>query len=196
MNSYREKVLLHMCCAPCATHCVEALRAEGFEPVLFFSNSNISPPDEYRKRLDTARQYSRIASVQLIEDSYLPEEWRKAVAGFENEREGGARCSLCFAHNLRRTSFCAARLGFRLFTTTLTVSPHKRSETVFAAAKTAAAEVRSLRAGTGIEFLERNFKKQGGFLHSVELSARYGLYRQNYCGCSFSIRTAPAAAVQ
>ena len=107
--------------------------------------------------------------------------WERAVAGFEAEPEGGARCDRCFRHNLARAAAKAAELGFESFSTTLTVSPHKSSPRVFAAGRAAAAE----RPG-GPAFEERDFKKRDGFLDSVRLAKAYGLYRQDYCGCRFS----------
>ena len=171
------KVLLHTCCAPCASHCVFALREKGFDVTLFFSNANIAPHDEFEKRLASAEVLARETGAELIVDHPDHEEWTEVVAkGFEDAPEGGARCERCFRYSLSRTFQAARENGFGAFATSLTVSPHKRSETVFAAGREVGGEM----------FLEENFKKKNGFLRSLELSEKYGLYRQNYCGCEFS----------
>lgn len=173
------KLLLHTCCAPCASHCVFALLEKGHEVALFFSNANIAPKEEFERRLASAELLARETGVELLVDKPEHEEWLKCVAaGLEGEPEGGKRCEKCFRYSLKRTAAAAAAGGFDAFTTSLTVSPHKRSETVFAAG----------RLEGGARFLEENFKKKNGFLHSLELSKKYGLYRQSYCGCEFSLR--------
>lgn len=170
-----KRLLLHVCCGPCATHSVEALAAE-YALTLFFSNSNIAPRAEYDKRLDAARRLASICDVPLVEDEYAHARWRAWVAGLEAEPEGGGRCEKCFAYNLRRTARYARAHGFDLFSTTLTISPHKDTRTI-------------LRVGQAAgDFLAVDLKKKGGFQRSVELSRAYGLYRQNFCGCEFSAR--------
>lgn len=176
-------ILLHACCGPCSTHCVRALRAAGFEPVLFYSNSNIDTGEEWAKRLAALRKFADAESVEVLADPWDGAEWERSVAaGFESEKEGGARCDRCFLHNLSRAAAEAAARGFGSFSTTLTVSPHKSSPRVFAAGRAAEAA-----AGAGkTRFEPFDFKKKGGFAESVELSRKYGLYRQSYCGCRFS----------
>ncbi len=176
-----RRILLHACCGPCSTHCVRELRESGVEPVLFYSNSNIDTEEEFGKRLAALRAFAAAEGIEVLVDAYDPASWERAVAGFEAEPEGGARCDRCFRHNLARAVAKAAELGFEAFSTTLTVSPHKSSPRVFAAGRAAAAE----RPG-GPAFEERDFKKRDGFLDSVRLAKAYGLYRQDYCGCRFS----------
>ena len=176
-----RRILLHACCGPCSTHCVRELRESGVEPVLFYSNSNIDTEEEFEKRLAALRAFAAAEGVEVLVDAYDSASWERAVAGFEAEPEGGARCDRCFRHNLARAAAKAAELGFGAFSTTLTVSPHKSSPRVFAAGRAAAAE----RPG-GPAFEERDFKKRDGFLDSVRLAKAYGLYRQDYCGCRFS----------
>jgi predicted adenine nucleotide alpha hydrolase (AANH) superfamily ATPase len=168
-----ERVLLHVCCAPCATHCIRVLR-ESHDVTLFFSNSNIDPPDEYLKRLAEARNLASRTGLALIEDAYDHALWLERVRGMEHEPERGARCLACFAFSLERTARSAREHGLALFTTTLSVSPHKDSAAIF-------------RVGQALgPFLAADFKKQDGFRRSVELSRQMGLYRQGYCGCEFS----------
>jgi hypothetical protein len=178
MTAPRQRILLHVCCAPCATHSIEKLGAT-YDVTLFFSNSNIHPRDEYETRLAQARKLADLTGCRLIEDAYDHAAWLAFIAGFEAEPEKGRRCLKCFEYNLARAAQCARRNGFDGFTTTLTISPHKRSPDIF-------------RVGAGLgDFLAVDFKKRDGFRRSIELSRQYGLYRQAYCGCEFSRRTAP-----
>ncbi len=174
------KILLHACCGPCASACVERLREAGRDVTLFFSNANIAPEEEYLRRRDAARHLAEIVGIPFVEDTGVSHaEWLEKVAkGLEKEPEGGARCRKCFAFSLARAAAYAKEHGFESFTTSLTVSPHKRSETVFEAGREAG----------GASFAEENFKKRDGFKRSTVLAAEYGLYRQKYCGCEFSMR--------
>lgn len=171
-----KNILLHTCCAPCASTSGERLKDEGWDFTLFYSNSNIFPKSEYLKRLESANKLANIWNVPLVTDSWDHEQWKEFVKGHEKEQEGGSRCSLCFEFNLKRTADKAAELGFSAFTTTLTLGPYKNSKVIF--------NIASVFPG----FKEFNFKKKNGFMRSVELSRKYELYRQNYCGCEFSIR--------
>lgn len=169
-----RRLLLHVCCAPCAAHAVERVRAEGWAVTLFFANSNIAPSDEYERRLDTARDLARRCACVLLVDTYDHDAWLAAVRGLEDEPEKGRRCLVCFRFSLERTAQRAAADGFDGFATTLTISPHKRSADI-------------LRIGADLErFVALDFKKQDGFRRSTELAREYGLYRQNTCGCEFS----------
>jgi Uncharacterized protein conserved in bacteria len=173
------RVLLHSCCGPCASHCLLALRDAGHEPVLFFSNSNIAPSEEFERRLAALRQLADATAAEVVVDPPDHARWLEEVAaGYEDCREGGARCARCFRFSLRRAAESLDRLGAEAFTTSLTVSPHKRSASVFEAG----------REVGGDRFLPVDFKKRDGFLHSIKLAEQYGLYRQNYCGCEFSVR--------
>ena len=178
-----NRVLLHACCGPCASHCVPELRARGREPVVFFSNSNLDTREEYERRLAAARRLAEAEGARLVADPYDPASWERAVAGLEGEPEGGARCDRCFRHNLGRAAAMAAAAGVPAFTTSLTVSPHKSSPRVFAAGRAAAAETPGAPP-----FLEVDFKKRDGFLDSVRRARALGLYRQDYCGCRYSKR--------
>lgn len=173
------RILLHACCAPCASHCVETLRQLGHEVTLFYSNSNIAPHEEFLKRLDAVKHLAACMEIPVIIDERMHDRWlAEAAAGFEEEKECGLRCERCFAFSLRRTHEAMSTRGFEGFTTSLSVSPHKSAPTLF-------------KVGRMIDprrFLAIDFKKDNGFQHSIELSKRLGLYRQNYCGCEFSMR--------
>lgn len=175
-----RRLLLHACCGPCSTACVERLREEGVEPVILFANDNIDTREEFERRLAALESFAREAGVEVRVKPYDHAAWREAVRGLEGEPEGGARCSACFRHNLAAAAEAAEKAGTGGFTTSLTVSPHKHSAQVFEAGH--AAET------PGAAFAEWNFKKRGGFQRSIALAARYGLYRQDYCGCEFSRR--------
>jgi predicted adenine nucleotide alpha hydrolase (AANH) superfamily ATPase len=169
-------LLLHVCCGPCAAGAIERLK-NNYLVTLFFSNSNIWPEQEYRKRLDAARKLAHALGLPLVEDNYDHSAWLSHVRGFEEEPEGGSRCELCFGFNLLRTAEYARQHNFDHVATTLTISPHKSSATIFT-------------VGEQIEgFLPIDFKKKDGFKRSIELSKNHNLYRQNYCGCEFSHAT-------
>ena len=179
-------VALHACCGPCASACAPRLAELGHAVTLLFANSNIDTPEEFARRRDAARRLAEHDGIPFAELPYDHDDWLRNVAtGFEDAPEKGERCARCFRYNLDRTAAFAAAHGLDAFTTSLTVSPHKVSETVFAAGRAAA-------AGGGPRFLEENFKKRDGFKLSLARSAELGLYRQDYCGCEFSRRAVPA----
>lgn len=152
---------------------------EGREVALYFSNSNIFPEKEYQKRLRHARKLAKCLDVVIEEDIYDHAAWRKHIKGLENEPEKGKRCLKCFEFAFARTAQLADRLDFPAFTTTLTISPHKVTKQIF-------------KIGSKFpKYLPIDFKKQDGFLRSLQLSKQYDLYRQNYCGCEFSLRSMP-----
>ena len=180
MIYYAEmKVLLHSCCGPCASACVPRLKALGHEVTMLFANSNIDTREEFEKRLAEARKVAEAEGVALAALPYDHDAWlREVAAGFENEPEKGKRCERCFRYNLALAADYAARNRIPAFTTSLTVSPHKISELVFAAGEAA--------NNDSTRFLAENFKKNDGFKRSLQRSAELGLYRQSYCGCEFS----------
>jgi predicted adenine nucleotide alpha hydrolase (AANH) superfamily ATPase len=155
------------------------LRELGHQPTLFFSNSNIYPEEEHNKRLREVLKLAGIADVPLIIDDPAHDEWLNVVAnGKEGEPERGPRCALCFKYALQKTFARMQERGLDLFTTTLTVSPHKSSDLIAAIGKEISKSA----------YLDVNFKKQNGFKRTLELSEEYELYRQSYCGCEFSMR--------
>ncbi len=168
-------LLLHVCCAPCAAGCLDSLILAGRRVVLYYSNSNIATREEFERRLASVQELARIYALPLEVDPYDHGAWLKRVVGLEQEPEKGGRCRVCFYFSLERSAHRAAELGVG-FTTTLTVSPHKSSQTIF--------EVGSVWS----HFEPWNFKKQDGFKHGRELAREYGFYLQNFCGCEFSYR--------
>ena len=170
------KVLLHICCAVCATASIEHLREEGNSVSGYFYNPNIHPQSEYLNRLKETKNLARKIGLSLIVGEYRVEDWFDPIKGLEDEPEGGRRCAVCFRLRLSQTCRLARQNGFDGFTTTLTVSPHKNSKTI----NNIGREI------GGPFFLEKDFKKKEGFKRAMTLSEKYGLYHQHYCGCIFS----------
>ena len=177
-------LLLHACCAPCSSYCLEYL-SQYFSITVLFYNPNISPAEEYQKRVDEIKRLTSELpaknKISLIEGRYLPEEFYNAVKGLELEPEGGKRCPVCFELRLREAAVTAKRLGFDYFTTTLSISPLKDAEKLNDIGKMLSDEY-------GVAYLYSDFKKKNGYKRSIELSREYNLYRQNFCGCVFSKR--------
>lgn len=172
------KLLLHACCAPCAGHTIRELQPY-FDVTLACYGSNIHPEKEYRKRLDSLLKLRDRFKLELVELEYDPDVWFNAVKGLENEPEGGKRCSFCHRIRLRRIAEFAKQNDYQYFVTTLTTSPHKPANVINLIGNEVAKEY-------GINFLDKDFKKNDGFKKSCELSKEYGLYRQTYCGCIYS----------
>ncbi len=189
-ENMKEKLLLHSCCGPCSTACVKRLCEEGnYEITVFFYNPCITETEEYEKRkanqirfLDQWNEEHPADPVGFIEGDYFHdrEDYFQMVRGLEQEPEGGKRCEVCFSQRLAKSVSYAQEHGFPLFTTTLTVSPYKNYPLISGIAEELAEEA------DGVSFLDIDFKKKDGFLNSTKLSKRYGLYRQNYCGCIYS----------
>ncbi len=173
-----KRMLLHSCCGPCSTAVIEQLK-DDYELTIFYYNPNIDCIEEYNHRLSEQKRYCSLANINVIEEGYNSEDFYSKVKGLEKEREGGARCPVCFKLRLERTAERAKKDGYDCFGTTLTVSPHKNAEIINSIGKAVEKE-------KGIEFIEGNYKKKDGFKKSIELSKKYNLYRQNYCGCVFS----------
>lgn len=190
-NRFQETIrkpalLLHSCCGPCSTAVVERLTDE-FDVTVFFYNPCITEEAEYRRRKEAQIKFLERFNeenlgktrVSFKEGPYRPTEFFNAVAGLENEPEGGARCKVCFAQRLEKTAETASLSGCDYFGTTLTVSPHKNYKLISELG-------RGIALRYGLTFLDRDFKKKDGFKRSIQLSKKYDLYRQNYCGCKYS----------
>jgi predicted adenine nucleotide alpha hydrolase (AANH) superfamily ATPase len=181
-------LLLHSCCAPCSSYCLEYL-SEYFVITDLYYNPNITDEAEYRHREE---ELSRLVSEQphlhpvtFVAGNYEPEKFWEISRGLEKCPEGGERCFKCYELRIREAAQYARRGGFDYFTTTLTISPLKNAQKLNEIGFKVAGE-------TGTVWLPSDFKKKGGFQRSTELSSEYGLYRQNYCGCVFSKRDAQA----
>lgn len=171
------KVLLHICCGICAASVVERLMCEGHKVTGFFYNPNIHPRDEYKKRFEAAEAVAHKLEIELIEAHYEREKWFELVKGKEYTEEGGERCESCFKMRLEKTCEYLRKNMFDSFTTTLTVSPLKNALCINAIGRSIGDE----------KFISADFKKRGGFERSNELAREWHLYRQNYCGCVYSL---------
>lgn len=182
-QSGRPKLLLHCCCGPCSSSVLEKLK-EHFDISLLWYNPNLYPKAEFDLRLETQKELLSLmglsGSIGLIEIPWQHEEYVKAVKGLEDEKEGGRRCAACFALRLDYCARTAAEMGFDYFCTTLSVSRHKDAVLINALGEAAAEKY-------GSRWLPSDFKKKDGENRSVELSEQYGIYRQVYCGCEFSL---------
>lgn len=179
-------LLLHACCAPCSSYCLEYL-SQYFKITVFFYNPNISEQEEYLHRLNEEKrlicEMNFKYPVSIIEGEYSPKEYFSAVKGLENEPEGGERCKKCFALRLEKSARIAREMNFDYFTTTLTISPLKNAGVLNEIGGYFAEQY-------GVKWLSSDFKKKEGYKRSIVLSAEHNLYRQNYCGCIFSKRRA------
>lgn len=182
----KNRLLLHSCCGPCSTACIERLLPD-YNVTVFFYNPNITDREEYEKRKEAQLKFINLYNeklsdkdkIQFIEGEYLPEEFYDVASEYASEPEGGVRCTECFKLRLERTAQAALRTGNTVFGTTLTVSPHKNYNLISAIGW-------ELSVKYNLEFLDMDFKKKAGFQRSIQMSKEYGLYRQNYCGCEFS----------
>ena len=177
-----QTVLLHSCCAPCSAAIIEWMLVAGIRPVLFYFNPNIFPQTEYNIRKAELTRYALSQGVELIDGDDNHEYWLQHVAGLEHEAERGARCLLCFKMRLLATARLANERGFGQFATTLASSRWKSLEQIAQAGHWAAAQY------DGIEFLEKNWRKDGLNERRNELLRENGFYNQQYCGCEFSIK--------
>lgn len=179
------KLLLHSCCAPCSSYVLEYL-SEYFDITLLYYNPNIYPPEEYSAReAEEARLIGEMPfphRVVMVKGTYEPDEFYREIQGLEQEPEGGARCERCYELRLRQAARMAKKTGCDFFTTTLTISPLKSAQKINSIGERLAGEYQ-------VAYLPSDFKKRDGYKRSLELSREYGLYRQNYCGCIYSIRT-------
>ena len=181
----RKRLLLHACCAPCSSYCLEYLR-EAFALTVFYYNPNQTEQEEYRRReeeekrlIDLMNGQGGSSQIEILEGRYEPERFLEAAKGLETCKEGGERCVRCFALRLGETARVAAEGGFDFFTTSLTISPLKNSALLNRIGAQAGERY-------GDRFLPSDFKKNNGYLRSTQLSRLYDLYRQNYCGCIYS----------
>lgn len=179
-NDSRKKILLHSCCGPCSTACIERLK-DYVDVTIIYYNPNIEPFDEYLKRKNEQIRLLKILDIDYIDCDYDNDNFKKVCGVLSNEPEGGKRCAVCFGLRLKYTAFIAKMHGFDYFGTTLTVSPHKNSDIINKIGKKVGDNI-------GVKFLYSDFKKREGYKRSIELAREYELYRQDYCGCLYSKR--------
>ena len=166
------EILLHICCAPCATYTVKALRSGGFDPVGYFYNPNIHPFTEYRRRFETVQQYAEAVELDVVyKDEYMLEDFIRQALEVDD------RCALCYSLRLEEAARQASDMGISSFTTTLLISPYQKHEMIRDIASGLASEY-------GVEFYYQDFRE--GYRETFQLCRDLGLYRQAYCGCIFS----------
>ena len=175
-----NSVLLHACCAICSGYPISLLKDMGYLVSVYFYNPNIYPLDEYNRRLDAEKTLCDFSGVSLIVGDYDAEAFYRCAEGLEHEPEKGKRCDKCFELRLRKTAELAKESGYEYFTTSIVISPHKNFQKISEIGERIAEEY-------GLKYLSIDFKKKDGFLKTNKLSKELGLYRQNYCGCEFSI---------
>lgn len=178
-------LLLHSCCAPCSSYVLEYLSGY-FRITVFYYNPNLYPQDEYDRRSEEQKRLISVMpfknKVDFIGGACESGRFFDVVRGLENEKEGGGRCEKCYRLRLEETARLAAGTGFDYFATTLSLSPLKDAAKINGIGE-------KLSRQYGVSYLSSDFKKKNGYKRSVELSKQYGLYRQNYCGCVFSVKT-------
>ena len=177
----KPKLLLHVCCAPCSSYVLTYL-CDYFDITILYYNPNISPYEEYEKRLNEAKRLIKELNkdnIHIMECSYENEKFEKIAKGLEDAPEGGIRCRKCYKLRIEETAKYAKENNFDYFTTTLTISPLKNSPVLNPIGK-------ELEEKYNIKYLYSDFKKKEGYKTSIILSKKYNLYRQNYCGCIYS----------
>ena len=191
----KQTLLLHACCGPCSSYVIEYLAAR-FDITIFYYNPNIHPKAEYDRRLAELEKFVGVFppsvqnAVKIIVDNYNQDDYFEATnvlneTALQTEPEKGERCRRCYEFRMKRAFQYAAAHGFQWFTTTLSISPHKDAEKI----NTIGYALEKASGTKTTRFLPADFKNKGGFLRSTQLSAEYGLWRQDYCGCAYSIRT-------
>ena len=178
---YKPKLLLHSCCAPCSSYVITYLY-DYFDITILYYNPNIYPYEEYKKRKDEQiRLISNFKGVKIIDCDYDNDIYNEIIKGLENEPERGSRCTKCFYLRLDKTGEIAKKNNFEYFGTTLTVSPYKNARLLNEIGE-------DISKKYDIKWLYSDFKKNDGYKKSIELSKKYNLYRQDYCGCIYSKR--------
>ncbi len=175
----RPSLLLHACCAPCSSYCVEYL-SKYFDITLYFYNPNMDSENEYEKRFkEFEKIVERFKGVKVVHTKYDSSEYYDKIKGYEECKEGGERCMICYRLRLENSMNYAIENKFDYFASTLSISPYKNAEKL----NTIGEEIAKDK---NVKYLVNDFKKRGGYKRSTELSAEMGLYRQNFCGCIYS----------
>lgn len=188
---YVPRLLLHSCCAPCSSYVLEYL-SQYFAITVLYYNPNIFPEEEYRKRVEEQKKLIAALPVKhpvsFVEGRYQPEEFFAVAKGLEDVPEGGERCRKCFRLRLEEAAKLAAEGKYDYYTTTLSISPLKNAQALNEIGQ-------ELETVYKVPYLPSDFKKRGGYQRSIELSREYELYRQNFCGCVYSMRESKQGAL-
>lgn len=178
LKSRKEKILLHVCCAPCTSGVFDQL-SPYFDITLLYYNPNIYPKDEYNLRYEMFEKLKKHYNFEIVEIDYKEDEFLNQVIGHESDKEGHERCHICYRLRLEFTAKYAKEHNFKYFTTTLSVSPYKNAEVLNEIGE-------ELEKKYDIKYLYSDFKKKDGYKNSIKNSKEFGLYRQDYCGCRYS----------
>ena len=175
----KHSLLIHCCCAPCSSACLEKLK-DFFDITVFYYNPNIEDEEYLRRKEELSKLIKKTGWAKELDCDHDKDSYYSAIRGLENEPEGGKRCEVCFKLRLEKTCDTAEKLGFEYFTTTLTISPLKDAKLINEIGE-------RLADGKSPKWLYSDFKKRDGYLKSIRLSEKYSLYRQDYCGCVYSM---------
>ena len=175
----KPKMLLHACCAPCTTGVLYQL-TNYFDVTILYYNPNIYPKEEYDLRYENLIQLSKLLNFKIIEFGYDEQKYLSLIKGYEDNKEGGERCHICYKFRLEETAKYAQTHNFDIFTTTLSVSPYKNALVLNN-------QGNELESKYNVKYFYSDFKKHDGYKNSIKFSKEYGLYRQDYCGCRFSL---------
>ena len=180
----KKKILLHSCCAPCSSHVITFL-TKYFDITILYYNPNISPKSEYDKRKEEQirliNEIDKVNNIDIIDCDYDNSKYEELIKGYEDCPERGERCTICFNLRLEKTAKMAKELNYDYYCSTLSVSPYKNSKLINDIGE-------KFGEKYNIKWLYSDFKKEDGYKKSIELSHKYNLYRQDYCGCKYSIR--------
>ena len=179
-DGQRPSLLLHACCAPCSSYCVEYL-SQYFDITLYYYNPNIESQEEFDKRFKEFEKIEQRFNVKVVEETYNAKEFYDSVKGYEDCKEGGDRCTICYRLRLQKSLDYAEKNHFDYFASTLSISPYKDAKRLNEIGE-------EISKDSKVLYLVNDFKKKGGYLRSTELSKEMDLYRQDYCGCIYSIR--------
>ena len=180
----KKRLLLHSCCAPCSSHVITYL-TKYFDITILYYNPNISPKKEYDKRkkeqIRLIKEIDKVNNIDIIDCDYDNDLYEEKIKGYEDCPERGSRCTICYNLRLEKTAKMAKELDYDYFCTTLSVSPYKNANLINEIGI-------KLEEKYGVKWLYSDFKKENGYKKSIELSKKYNLYRQDYCGCKYSVR--------
>lgn len=180
--TFKKKLLLHACCGPCSSYCLEVL-SKYFDITIYYYNPNIHPDQEYNRRLEEIKrfitEYKGVNKIELLETDYEVNDYFNSIKGLENLGEKSKRCYECYKLRLEKSCIYAKKNNYDYFTTTLSISPYKNSDWINEIGE-------NLSKKYNINYLYADFKKNNGYKRSLDLSKKYNLYRQDYCGCIYS----------
>lgn len=179
-----KKLLLHTCCAPCSIAVIKDL-IKDYQVTVYFFNPNIFPKQEYDKRKGEVVRVCQLWNVTMIDEDYVHEHWQEKIVGLEDEPEGGERCTVCFDLRLYQTAKKAKELNCQIFSTTLTSGRYKKADLINPIGE-------EIAKANGLEFLSADWKKDGRQQRAQQLVCEYGIYKQKYCGCEFSLKASKA----